>query len=128
MTFNEDYRYSLILLRFNSRGCRNSTAFLCYQTKGSKWLARHGFDPIGSYKALRQQSVVRVVLVRVADGSSLETNGGVFCADSLVDRTLVLALRALHYIAAQNIHVIGLGNLVPQVFEPNGRIRVPVLR
>ena len=46
------------------------------------------------------------------------------CTDSLEDLTIDPALNATHCIAAEDIYIVGLGYLVPKVFEPNRRLCV----
>jgi hypothetical protein len=53
---------------------------------------------------------------------SLHINSGVFGTDSLVDMTLLLALKVAQYIPTSNIHIVFPGHLVPEMFNPNRRI------
>jgi hypothetical protein len=48
-------------------------------------------------------------------------------ADSLVDVVFLFTLKAVQHIPAQNIDVAARGDLVPQAFDLNRRLRLPLL-
>jgi hypothetical protein len=47
-----------------------------------------------------------------------------FCTDSLEDMAVLLAAKAAQWIPAKNIYVVRLGDLIPKLFQPNGRLAV----
>src|ERR1039458_196506 len=57
---------------------------------------------------------------------SPRTDGAVFRTDSLVDVAFLFALIAVQHIAAQNINFASPGYLVPEVFQLNRRICLPL--
>ena len=57
---------------------------------------------------------------------SLGGNNGMFRADSLVDMAFLLALKVIQHIPTQNIKIAAPGDLVPEVFQLNRRLRLPL--
>jgi hypothetical protein len=57
---------------------------------------------------------------------STRKNGGMFGADSLVDAEFPFSLKVTQDVPAANLHVEFSGDLVPQVFDCNCRIWIPL--
>jgi hypothetical protein len=47
-----------------------------------------------------------------------------FCTDSFIDVFFVFALKVRQHIPAEDIHVVCLGYLVPEMFDPDRSIRL----
>ena len=59
-------------------------------------------------------------------GPSVGTNDTVFRTDSPVDTAFLFALKVVQHIPAQNIKVGTPGYLVPEVFQLNGCVCLPL--
>src|SRR6266481_4575473 len=74
----------------------------------------------GAFPYVRSGKSAKIVI------RSLGTNGRVFRTDSLVDVAFLFALKVIQYVPAPNIYVAGSGDLVPELFQPNCRVRLPL--
>jgi hypothetical protein len=57
---------------------------------------------------------------------SISISAGINRADSFMDVAFLFTLKAVQHIPAQNIHFVLPGDLVPEVFDLNCRIRLPL--
>src|ERR1017187_959284 len=81
---------------------------------------------LGRYRVASTRGGCSVTSLGLLIARSPQTNGGVFRTDSLVDVAFLFALKVVQHIATQNINFASLGYLVPEVFQLNRRIRLPL--
>src|SRR6185436_3286135 len=80
---------------------------------------------------LDQWDTTRMFLMATCSGRGIRlshVNGRVRCAKVAEDRALIVALKSVTGIGTEDVDVECSGHVVPQLLEPNGRIRQAFLK